>query len=494
MVIRETLECIKNGQDIRQSLIELKAGLKDAVGKHALLYQLGNEYDLFYDLLKHEDAKIRKNTALIMGQLGVPVFLEKLYEAYQKEEQLFVKSSYLTALKEFDYREYLPELKGRLECLNQMQVEESNRKHIAEEVRLLSSLILTMDGVKQHSFRGYHVPSKVILLTNRNFKHITMDQLKSQRAKEFNAGIMLKTDDLNEILPIRTYQELLFMLEDITICSADPLVAASLLAKSSLLEFLAIRHKGIPPFYFRIELKSKMELSKKSVYTKKLAGELERLTNRQLINTTSNYEIELRLIENKEGSYNVLLKLYTIKEERFLYRKQVIASSIQPVNAALAAALAKDYLKPDAQILDPFCGVGTMLIERHKLLEANTMYGLDIYGAAINKARENTEEAGLIIHYINRDFLDFKHEYLFDEIFTNMPTVRGHKDEQEVFHLYQQFFVKAKEHLKEDGIMVLYTHNRGFVKKCILPKWYRIEQEYELSKKEECYLFIIKRI
>ena len=40
--------------------------------------------------------------------------------------------------------------------------------------------------------------------------------------------------------------------------------------------------------------------------------------------------------------------------------------------------LAKPYLKEDAAVLDPFCGVGTMLIERNKVLPARSLYGIDI--------------------------------------------------------------------------------------------------------------------
>mgnify|MGYP002245200123 CR=1 FL=1 len=58
------------------------------------------------------------------------------------------------------------------------------------------------------------------------------------------------------------------------------------------------------------------------------------------------------------------LKLYTIPMQRFSYRKNVVAASIHPSLAAMLVSLAKPYLKENAQILDPFCGVGTMLIER----------------------------------------------------------------------------------------------------------------------------------
>lgn len=491
-MIRDTFEKIKQNTDIRQNLIQLRSELKEGYNKTALRYQLSADCSIFEDLLKHEDAKVRKNTALIIGELEIPSFLDKLMEAYKTETKLFVKSAYLTALKGFDYKELLPELKERLTVLSNLKPEDSDKKHINEEMRALSELIMSAEGIKQHEFTGFQVMSRVILLTNRNFITITLDQIRERTAKEFNAGVLVQTDDLRFITGIRTYSELLFMLEDLRTCSRDSREAAKALAESSLLEFMKARHKGDAPFYFRIELKSKMELDKKSAFTKKFGMELEQLTKRQLINSTSNYEFEIRLIENKEGSFNILIKLFTLPDERFSYRKKVVAASIQPVNAALIAALSQKYLKEGAQILDPFCGVGTMLIERNKKVPAGTMYGLDIYGEAIEKAKENAKADHLVINYINRDFFDFKHEYLFDEIFTNMPRVMGHKEESEIFELYRKFFMKARDHLKENGIMILYTHNRDYIKKLANPNGYRVEQEFEISKKEGAYLFILK--
>ena len=62
-----------------------------------------------------------------------------------------------------------------------------------------------------------------------------------------------------------------------------------------------------------------------------------------------------------------------------------------------------------------------MLIERDRLVPAREMYGIDIFGEAIVKARENTQAAGTRVWYINRDFFDFTHDYKFDEIITDMP-------------------------------------------------------------------------
>lgn len=492
-MLRETYEKIVNGVEVRQNLITLKKELKKENNRMALLYYLAGQYEVLYRLLENEDAKVRKNVVLIMGELAVPEFMDKIFDAYIKEEKLFVKSDYLIALKYFDYRKLINRLKERLDFLIAGTFEETSMKHINEEKKLLTNMILDIEGIHKHTFDGYHVLSDIVLLTNRDHKEVTLSEIKNGKAKTFNAGIVARTKDLREILSIRTYSEMLFRLKDVLTVSSDVKSAADVIFKGGILDFLNERHVEKTPYYFRLEIKSKMPLSEKSNFAKKLATELENVSERALVNSTSNYEVEIRLIENKEGLFNVLIKLYTIPDQRFSYRKHAVAASIAPVQAALIAALAKDYLKENAQVLDPFCGVGTMLIERNKLVPANPMYGIDSFGEAIDKAIDNSRVDRTVINFINRDFFDFKHDYLFDEIFTNMPIRSGRKSEDEMAMLYNNFFRKALEVLKDEAIIVMYTRDKELVLKGVAQnKAYAIIQEYVISKKEGAYLYIIK--
>ncbi len=493
-MIRDTFNAIVTGDNVRQNLSLLRQELKEENNRKALLFYIGSRHnDFFINLLYNEDAKIRKNVALVMGKLGAQDFLKPLYDAYLNEDKLFVKSSYLVAIQELDYRSLMPELKQRLEELSNIEVTDENKKHIQEEVRALSNLIVTMEGVKAHHFIGMNMPADIVLLTNRNHIGVTMEQLpEDSRARVFNAGIQAKVNSLEDIVPIRTYQELLFLVQGVQKCPMDVEAVAKKIASSKFISFLEERHNGTAPFYFRIELKTKMEADKKALFARKLAFAIEQQSGRRLINTTSNYEMEFRFIENKEGNLNILVKLYTLKEERFQYRKDSVASSIRPVNAALTVALAKPYLKEDAQVLDPFCGVGTMLIERHKIVKANTMYGIDTFGEAIKKARHNAEEAHQIIHFVNRDFYDFKHDYLFDEVITDMPFAFGHVQEEAIKQIYIQFFQKIKIHLKNNAVIVLYSHDKGLVRKYAPANGFHVVEEFEISMKEGTYVFVIE--
>lgn len=491
-MIEELYERLVNQTDIRQTLSEIRKEIKDKSKKIAFLYKLGNQYDILIGLLTHEDAKVRKNAALLIGELGIEKAIKALYDSYQVEDKLFIKSAYLNAMGKLDCSEYVNELKTRQKELLEQEIPLESKKHILEELRELSSILNQYEEIKRHDFIGYEEMSDLVLLTNRNYVSATLEQLEGIQAKEFNAGIILKTNDLNRVLKIRTYQELLFRVPGMTTCSMDAFEAASIITKSSLLEFLTKRHKGEAPFYFRVEVKSKQEANKRSEFAKKLAQEIERESKRKLRNHTSNYEFEIRLIQNKEGNYNLLVKLYTIIDERFLYRKNVIASSIKPVNAALVMELSKDYLKEQANVLDPFCGVGTMLIERHKKVKANSMYGVDILEEAIEAARTNTKEAHQIAHYINRDFFDFSHDYLFDEVITNMPFQLGRVTKDDIENLYAKFFVKVKEHLKQNGIMILYSHDKELVISLSKKHGFKIKENFEISKKEGTNVLVLE--
>lgn len=496
-MIKEYWNQIAQNRDVRQNLSLLRQEVKDK-GKLKVLSSLvkGQEEQLA-GLLWSEDAKTRKNAALLMGDLGNQEFLEPVYAAYRREEQRFVKSAYLSAIGSFNYSAYLEELKEQLCLLGKMEETQENRKHLMEEMRELSALVVRAEGIKNHEFTGFDRPYDIVLLTNRNFAGLTQEELTAlnpdAKSKVFGAGVRARVTNLRWMDKIRTWQELLFVVRDMGTCPMEPFKAAEVITGSGLLSLLNESHGGGEPWYFRIELKSRKTLEERSSFIRKLSGQIEKLSGRKLINTTSNYEFEIRLIENKEGSCNVLIKLFTLKDERFSYRKEVIPTSIKAVNAALTVKLAQPYMKEGAQVLDPFCGVGTMLIERHKAVKAGTMYGLDILEEAIEKARENTAAAGQIIHYINRDFFDFKHEYLFDEIITNMPFKIGRKTEEEIENLYEAFFSSTKKVLKDDGIMILYSHNAGHVKKMAPANGFTVSETFEISLKEGTYVFVLNR-
>ena len=485
------LKDLVDNKNIRSNLSALRQALKESGKRAFLLEQVQKKEALFVSFLKSEDAKTRKNAALLLGDLAYQNALDALYEAYVLETTLFVKASYLQAMAEMDATEKLSALKERLTQLLAAPVEIENKKHIEEEIRALRKIVIQAEGIRRHTPDYIGKKVKVLLFTNRSQRETIRRTIDCGIASVHPLGVLVETDHLEKLMELRTYREMVCPLQVDGYLSDNPIEAAKAIWESDVLSLLNGLHKEAGEYYFRIECKSGMDLEKRSIFTRKLATEMESLSKGQLINSTSDYEVELRLIANKEGCFYPCLRLLTIKNPRFAYRKNAIAASIHPSTAALIMELAKEYLKEDAQIMDPFCGVGTMLIERNKKVPAREMYGTDIYGEAIAFARENTEAAGMRINYIHRDFFDFKHEYLFNEVVTNMP-LRGQKTKQEMDAFYSDFFEKVKTHLTKDAVLIMYTNEVGFVKKQLrLHKEYTLLQETCLQPKNDFYLFIM---
>ena len=478
-------------KNIRTNLSSLRQQIKEQEKKAVVMEQVSKNEALFFAFLKNEDAKTRKNAALLLGDLAYQNAIDALYEAYMSEETLFVKASYLQAMAELSVGDKLSELKEVLSKLIATEPEIENKKHVEEEIRALRKIVIQTEGIQKHTpdLKGKKV--KVLLFTNRTQRETIRRTITCGEASVHPLGVMVETEDLKQLMQLRTYREMAFPLELEGYLSDNPVEAAQKIWNAGIIDLLNSVHKENNPYYFRIECKSPMDLEKRSNFTRKLATELESLSKGQLINSTSDYEVELRLIANKDGLFYPCVRLLTIKNHRFDYRKNAIAASIHPSTAALIMELAKDYLKEDVQIMDPFCGVGTMLIERNKKVPAREMYGTDIFGDAIVFARENTEAAGMRINYIHRDFMDFKHEYLFNEIVTNMP-LRGQKTKQEMDAFYGAFFEKVKTHLTKDAVIIMYTNEIGFVKKQLrLHKEFVLLQETCLQPKNDFNLLIM---
>ena len=484
------LEEIKQGIDVRANLIALRKELKQATSQQAKC--VNTENALWKELLQHEDPKVRKNAALLIGDIYIQELIEDLYQAYIQEETLFVRSDYLKAMSQLDFSEYQEKLQARLKEMQQQEVAEDGQKHYREELTALQKMLLLNTRKERHTFTGINHKYDVILTTNRNFREVTARQVTGKQISLVPLGVKVRQADIVELQKVRTFRDMLFVLNIQTV-GPEPKAAAEALATSDLLELLARAHGINGPFYFRFSISGPMPLDKRSIFIKKCSFELEQRSGRKLINTASDYEIEIQLLERKDGTFLPLVKMCTWQDLRFSYRKESIATSIHPSVAALIAELAKPYLKENVQVLDPFCGVGTMLIERDKIVAADPVYGTDIFGEAIRKARENTTLADREFYYIQRNFFDFKHQYLFDEIFTNMP-VRNKKTKEEQEELYRKFFRKASEVLKVGGVMILYSNEKGYIKKQLrLREEWKMLKEFCLNEKEEFSVYIIMK-
>ena len=506
-MVEKYYEALQKRENLRENLVELRAQIKDEAARAQFVSLIGDGRILL-QLLEEEDPKVRKNVAMILGEIEWTGAVDALVAAYEREQTLFVKSAYLKALVYLDITAYQEKFKSRMEELLSYTPAAEEKKHIDEEVRALGRLLEKTDESTGHTFTGFKDPHEMLLLTGYARADVTLKEIGElpadirRKTAKHPLGVAVYTKDVRAMANLRTYRELLFpirlkqdtmntVLNNTMQSEKWAEVLADAIWQSGIGDFLKECHKQSTPFRFRVEIRADMENAKRASFAKKFAIQLERVSARWLINSTGDYEIEIRLIKKKDGGFAPFLKLYTIPMRRFSYRKNAVAASIHPSLAAMLVALAKPYLKENAQILDPFCGVGTMLIERDIAEPAREKYGIDIFGPAIDGARENAALAGEKINFIHRDYFDFKHEYLFDEIITNMP-VRGKQSRSEMDALYASFFEKSKEILAPGGVMIFYSNEEGMVKKQLrLHTEYRLIQEFIVSEKRHFNLYVV---
>ncbi len=484
--IEALLSGVLKKENMRSNLSDLRKCAKDPLNRECILDFFTGNIQLLIECMKNDDAKTRKNAVLLAGDLELSQISEDIFEFYKNENTLFVKSAYLSALYNMQIDNLISDIEECYENLKKQEVAEENRKHVESELRELNKILIKYRGASKHEISIDGVDVEVLLFCNRIHREIVKRAITGHTAKVHPLGVLVKTDNLRELLKLRLYRTIYFPVHTDKFVVADARKGARQIWESDLMTILNKIHKGGAPYYYRIDCQSTTD------FPKKIAAALDQISGGELINSSGDYEIEIKLIPDRAGNYFCCMKTNAIRDDRFLYRKNSISASIHPSTAALIMEIAQTYLKENAQIMDPFCGVGTMLIERDNKVPAREIYGTDIFGDAIEMARENTSLAGKKVNYIHRDFFDFKHDYKFDEIISNMP-IRGKKSKEEMDAFYGEFFDKAQEILAEDAIIIIYSNEAGFVKKQLrLRKNYKLISETCMIKKTDFYLYIIK--
>ncbi|MDD6235306.1 MAG: methyltransferase domain-containing protein [Lachnospiraceae bacterium] len=468
---------IKENNNTRAALVDMKAGLKEDGAVKALKENPLYDIRIFKALLENEDAKVRKNAALIIGMIDEPSCADDLMKAYMNEEKLFVKSSYLAALKAYDCSKYRDELINRRDELENGCFDDADMKHISAELKELYS-IFPHSGLVKHKFHNPNQPVEVIFTTGKDTVEALMNAVgefkNAAGIKQIFCGVSFKTTEIRAVSSIRIYREMLFPVNGLA-PSVKSEIASDIMSGNLMHLLEAMHDDADKPFRFRVTSKTD---------TAEAAARIQAASGGRLINSPSDYEIEIKLIPSRSGGYGIMLKLHTWSDRRFAYRRDYVAASMKPVNAVMMVYLVRDYLKEDAQILDPFCGVGTILIERNKAVRASHMYGIDTFGEAVAKARINTAAAGVNINYINRNFFDFRHEYKFDEIITQMPDDTG---------VYDDFLDKCAELLSEDGLIIMLSKEKNLIKKQLrLSDKFSLVREFPFNSKENLNIYIIK--
>lgn len=486
--IMERIEGLNNSGTPREDLLALYEYVKETQDMECII----ENKTKIVRFMNHEDPKTRRLAIKLLGIGKCEEYLQDIFEVYRREQTLFVRADYLRALESLSYESLLGELKEQYRLRKEQNVEESLKVHINAELMQLYKMIVSVEGIKEHHFVGLPGEMEILLTTKSGLEDITLRQLMGVKKKRVPGGVMVKTDNLDIIKKIRTYEELLFYFGTIECDECNEKLIAEQLLKLGIAEFLYNSHKEKHPIGLRIQYNCKVDVAKKGDVIRRLGKEIEYRTKGFLFNTVTGYEVELRLHQIGEKKYRVMVKLYTLIDHRFDYRKETLPVSIKPYLAANLVQLALPYLKEGAQIIDPYCGVGTMLIERRMAVQAKDTYGVDQYGEAIIKARENSKQVGPMIHYVQRNYENFTHSYLFDELITNMPTATRKVSREDVNKCYGYLFSQGRNLLKEGGIMVVYGNEHGTMKRLLrINREFSLLKDIEIDVKLQCHLYVI---
>ena len=214
-MIHEYYKELQNNQNIRENLSLLRSECKDPQARETLLSLVGDGA-LLTGLLESDEPKVRKNAALLLGSLGLLQTAGSLFHAYEREQTLFVRSAYLTALSGMEVSPYLEALKEHRDALLAREIPENEKKHVNEELRELERIITAAEGITRHTFVGFTEPQDFLLATNREQRSVPLEEVKAVSAsvrrseKLHPLGVLVHAKDVRPFASIRTYRELLF--------------------------------------------------------------------------------------------------------------------------------------------------------------------------------------------------------------------------------------------------------------------------------------------
>lgn len=468
-------------EDPRAILSVMRDILKKEKPKGMFKRTIGNSKEKLSALLQHSDPKVRKNVCGVIGELADPAYLEALYNAYNSEDKLFVRYSYVLAIGNCGSIIDADKLKKMFEdvVMNEKACNEDNslittNKHINEEKLALTRAIDKLSPPVRHEFKGFKEFENAVpmILTVMNYQYQqTLRELheKSIEGRLLDDGIIIYENDIDKIYTCRTFYELLFPLDECEYLQFDYKTIAAAIMDADVVSFLNQCHEcdSNSPFWYRVEFKTMDASRERSEFVKNLARELDEISSGNLKNSPSSYEVEIRIVE-RNNLCSVFLKLYSFEDNRFDYRRNEIATSINPVTAAIVMKSIEKWIKPNASVIDPFCGTGTMLIERSKLESVQSLTGVDIYRTAISAATINSKLANVNIELIPEDILEFSTNYLFDELVTNMPFDNKSTTHNKYAELYSSFVNKIPSLVRQDGMAFVYTIEKQLFRDVLL--------------------------
>ena len=427
---------LANGEpEVRRSAVFILGRLLE--GPHASLTRA----------LQDADAKVRKNACIALGRFKDASIAPVLLTALQQETQEWVSPSLILAIGATQ-----PQLLKDYKSQNPEETE-ALRKALDQGATLPSSPVFrdalplylsTLPGLED-AVVSQNLPLKPIPVAIQSSGRYSITT-KPETLWQFRAMTEF-------LLPLSTF--------DWNIETTLPLPP---------LEALDTYHAKNTDIPFRLELRH-IPLQRHAQRRDRIPDLVSRMAERypRWRNSPSRYIWELRLEpvggrRTQEAApptrWQWLAKPCALPDPRFFYRAKDIPASMSGPTAGGIMTLAKPYLTQNARVIDPCCGSGTLLFERH-VAGTCTTTGVDIAHSAIEAAKANDavyqQQHKAHTQWIGKDILRYTPDEPFDELFSNLPfglRVGGHDDN---VALYEGLFAKLPQLLKPEGLLVLYS-------------------------------------
>lgn len=439
------------GMDKRSAAGLLSKAAKKEIFRREIA-SLDSAEAVIQSLLKDADAKTRKNAAILLGTLGQRGYVPALIDALNAESQLYVRPSIILALGSIGGSE-------ARKAIQSLPRPDGTGVHQKAEADAIDKALSRLAPEERRIFTGFYCARDVILIPVSGMVNILYrEALENGIMLEKNqAHALTRTHDYDSLFKVRSFYEALLPFGHAV--PFTPEHVANAVSSFGLFKELTSMHEGTGAFALRIEIKS-AEPVDRGAFAKAF---FPLLNPQEFYNSPSSYDIELRILV-KNAAARLFVKLYTHDDDRFSYRLDSVPASIHPAAAAAALRIVRHRMGANSSVLDPFCGSGTMLVERAKITTAKALHGIDISPEACEIARGNIQAAGLEAKIYNRSALGFDAGAGYNEIYSNMPfgnRVGTHHSNEK---LYEKFFKELPSMLKSGGFALLITNEKALLK------------------------------
>ncbi len=411
--------------------------------------------------LLDEDAKTRKNAAILLGSLENADYVPHLIDALNRETQQFVRPSIILALGALGGG-------GAREALMHLDVPHGDGKHACMEREAIQKARSRLMPAKSRTFTALPEPMEILLAPVSGLADVLLCEGndKDIPLRLCHGYAAVKTADYASLFTLRCFYEALISLSSRV--PVDPKAFALVIRKLGVYDLLCSMHDGSGPFSLRLELQTN------ALDRGAFAGAFfSSLNQNEFINAPSSYDVELRVLE-KDKSATLLLRLHSFLDPRFQYRQETVFASMHPAAAAAILYAHRDRMHPEHNVLDPFCGAGTLLAERAMLMGARTLSGIDISPSACRIAGTNLKNAGLHANVYNRDCRGFAPKEKVHEIICNLPfghRVGSHEDNRK---LYDDVLTQWPDLLHKNGFVLAITNDKHLFASLAKRHGYRI--------------------